>query len=1020
MKYDAFISYRHAPLDMEIAKKLHKGLETFVIPAAVRKATGKKKIQRVFRDQEELPIGSNLTENIFAALEESEYLIVICSRQTPESEWVAKEIETFISMHDRNHVLAILIDGEPDESFPRQLVVDDEGNTVEPLAADIRGETKQERNKKFSTELLRLAAPVIGCSFDDLRQRHRERMIRRLVIEISALAGAIAVTGTLFGIYNARVAEQMHRLADEKTVLAEDKSRLADEKTRLADEIMQEYQDKQKNQSRFYASASLSLLENGNRRAAALVAAEGLPSPGNDRPYVPEAEYALSSALHAYDDGFYRDYKAVLHHDLIPRSVAKNSSGEYAIIRDSGNNIHFWETDTWEEKLVVTSKPNASNYLVNIKAAECDDEYAYIVTEDSIDKYDFSGNIQWSIELTENPRQAVILPEKELVYVVNSKRITAYYLTDGRQKGIYSSEVPEDFGAKSCYSDEAGILAVAHSDNEEGGNTHITVINVGDDSVCDVEVGDGHILNLITTHNSNIAVLSCRGDFLLAPEVGPMTLDLIKPDGEKLWSYVQDLKIMDLSTFKTNMWARNTGEGDRVMFGVENSLYIYDENDGTFINKTVLADGMQDIIVSKSSTIGFVAYANGDIVPMDLETSYIYDDYTIRTNKEIAEGVGVDNNFIIRVRYNSDLYVIGFNKASDMEMLQERQNALQCIGVCEEGGYYAMSDYLHDKYHFYNASGDDFYQFDIEDYVECTGFLDDKTLLFTGKYIYKIDPVAGKVDTIDIKQAGVTDGASSYTVTKNGHYAVCIGYKKISVMDMIAENVIYELETDTHVGRAVITEDGSRLYISQDDTDMYAIELATDRKIEYMGSRLRQVANIYENRYLVVSPDGKYVAMCCFDGKVRIVDTVRSAFYSEIPIACSDRIYMEFSSDGRRLFMQGDDYMVHIWGLDENEYLGGFEASYEIKYSITAEKNGHLALYDIVNMYLLETDTYSLIAKVPRGVVYLQDDKSFIICNGSGVMRCYYKDYKTLLEEMKVQFGDDKLTQEERLNYNIN
>ena len=71
MKYDAFISYRHAPLDMEIAKKLHKTLETFHIPASVRKKTGKKKINRVFRDQEELPIGSDLNDNISAALKES-------------------------------------------------------------------------------------------------------------------------------------------------------------------------------------------------------------------------------------------------------------------------------------------------------------------------------------------------------------------------------------------------------------------------------------------------------------------------------------------------------------------------------------------------------------------------------------------------------------------------------------------------------------------------------------------------------------------------------------------------------------------------------------------------------------------------------------------------------------------------------------------------------------------------------------------------------------------------------------
>ena len=105
MIYDAFISYRHTPLDMEVAKKLHRSLENYHIPAAVQKRTGKKKINRVFRDQEELPIGSDLDDNISAALSESEYLIVICSPRTPDSYWVCKEIETFIKMHGKDYPL---------------------------------------------------------------------------------------------------------------------------------------------------------------------------------------------------------------------------------------------------------------------------------------------------------------------------------------------------------------------------------------------------------------------------------------------------------------------------------------------------------------------------------------------------------------------------------------------------------------------------------------------------------------------------------------------------------------------------------------------------------------------------------------------------------------------------------------------------------------------------------------------------------------------------------------------------
>ena len=37
VKYDAFISYRHADLDTYVAKKVHRGLETFHVPRAVAK-----------------------------------------------------------------------------------------------------------------------------------------------------------------------------------------------------------------------------------------------------------------------------------------------------------------------------------------------------------------------------------------------------------------------------------------------------------------------------------------------------------------------------------------------------------------------------------------------------------------------------------------------------------------------------------------------------------------------------------------------------------------------------------------------------------------------------------------------------------------------------------------------------------------------------------------------------------------------------------------------------------------------
>ena len=72
--YDAFISYSHSEPDSFVAEKLHSMLEHYHISRKLQEISGKKKINRVFRDREELPLSSDLAANIRQALEHSEYL----------------------------------------------------------------------------------------------------------------------------------------------------------------------------------------------------------------------------------------------------------------------------------------------------------------------------------------------------------------------------------------------------------------------------------------------------------------------------------------------------------------------------------------------------------------------------------------------------------------------------------------------------------------------------------------------------------------------------------------------------------------------------------------------------------------------------------------------------------------------------------------------------------------------------------------------------------------------------------
>ena len=112
-KYCAFISYRHQSPDREIAGRLHTLIENYVSPASVRGKKGAKHPGKVFRDREELPLSSDLGKDIENALDQSEWLIAVCSPRYMESRWCMRELTYFIERHGRERVLTVLAEGEP-------------------------------------------------------------------------------------------------------------------------------------------------------------------------------------------------------------------------------------------------------------------------------------------------------------------------------------------------------------------------------------------------------------------------------------------------------------------------------------------------------------------------------------------------------------------------------------------------------------------------------------------------------------------------------------------------------------------------------------------------------------------------------------------------------------------------------------------------------------------------------------------------------------------------------------------
>ena len=319
-KYDIFISYKHEALDKAVAAKLQKSLEHYKIPKEIQKKTGKNKIKRVFRDEEELAVSSDLGKEIEGQIAQSEYLLVVCSKKTKESQWVLKEIDTFLKYRDTEHILPVLIEGEPEESFPESILA-----YGEPMAADVREKSEKEVLKKVKKELPRIIAPILHCSYDELKQRARNYQIKRMLIGTSVALVAVAS----FAAYAVFQSAKLNK----------------------------EYQETRRNQARNMAQTSEKLLEQGDRIGALKTALAVLPENENSKEaLVPEQMGALNNALYSYTvekQPYFRPIRAENIEDDLEGGIQWSPDKKYYMALNHLGYIYFFDGKTgkciWKE-----------------------------------------------------------------------------------------------------------------------------------------------------------------------------------------------------------------------------------------------------------------------------------------------------------------------------------------------------------------------------------------------------------------------------------------------------------------------------------------------------------------------------------------------------------------------------------------------------------------------------------------------------------------------------------------------
>ncbi|MCD8362150.1 MAG: TIR domain-containing protein [Lachnospiraceae bacterium] len=435
VEYDAFICYKHGPVDSAAALALQRRLEHYHAPRGLGKE--RRPFRRVFIDEGELSSCADFGEQIRSALKNAGWLIVVCSPETPSSPWVKLEIDTFLEYHDRSRILAVLSEGTPETSFPEQLRGEDGNGEV--FAASARGKSRREVLSKIRKDaFLRLAAPMLSTTYDSLKQRYRSYLFQR----IAAATAACAIVMAAFFSY---------ALYQSRTILVQEQR------------LNEAYQENLLVQAKELASQASEALEDNDLYSAIRLALSAMPSEGTNTSVVPEAEYVLTEALNLYttqDNTAWATVTSILEDSDTVHDLYLDEEYNVLISYCTGH-ISIWDAETCE--LLDRIDGYFSSTFSSKELWPEHSFFYYRSTSNGVQIccYDIkSRKLIWNFDM-ENVDDIWPVETENLVFCRDSKTLCALDISTGSQ--LYQIDIPfdniESFTGDVAASQDGSILA---------------------------------------------------------------------------------------------------------------------------------------------------------------------------------------------------------------------------------------------------------------------------------------------------------------------------------------------------------------------------------------------------------------------------------------------------------------------------------------------------------------------------------------------------------------------------------
>lgn len=603
VRYDAFVCYKHGPVDSTAALTLQRALENYRAPKGVSQK--QKPFGRVFLDEGELSSCADLGQQIREALKNSGWLIVICSQDTPSSPWVQEEIDTFLEYHDRSRILAVLTGGDIAVSFPPQLRAGTDGKG-EVFAPHAFCSTPQEAARKLKGDaLLKIIAPMLGTTYDTLKQRHRIYQLQRA----TAITAGFLLAAVGFAAY------AMNRA----NVIADQSAR-----------IEQEYENALINESRFLTEQAQKRLDEDDPLGAAELALAALPSEKQDRPVLTEAECVLGKAM-----GIYTTPSSVL--DTVTPVGKIETAYSVFCLDDTNQYLFAWDGNhvkpgiqVWDTESLCLVRELMTDELFPLAFLGTHDGTIFFKSPTEITNMDFlSGKENWVWEAEEIRYASISEDRKTLIALTmeenETAKISILSATDGTCTKAHSFPAPENQYLNFAMVSPDLKWAIVGTLKEDSmcdlvPHSYLRLMNLetGDftpllEDICSIQA--------VRFLDDRLYIMRNRGyTFTTSPSkttfeyITPVTqyLEAYQPEsGELLWSsqQVSYPKTTGIQTIEEVPYDDSTATGEGILFTYSNRCVLVDKQTGNMVREYELPDAVMDIRYTEN---GFEAVnANG-------------------------------------------------------------------------------------------------------------------------------------------------------------------------------------------------------------------------------------------------------------------------------------------------------------------------------------------------------------------------------------------------------------------------